>query len=297
MGGRGSEGLLPPWLLIRRVLAIMESRLQMHGRRLWWRSVFYAPPGFAKESDSRHVECNLALISHMQLAGLGERRFDKERAQYLGNELNLVGGMPLERQCANWHGWNGRWGEAFFSTGGSSSNFWNHYLFNSRHSIETPWWCPQRNQWIGHRPLGGCDTCVLPPNFALCCTSARMTGGPNTTFSRRSSTSTSGKAHCASTTTIPRWLSSSTSPMITTSTIAAVGPQRGRHRSGGTPSDPCRKRWRGGTLCGPPLPGNLGMAPPAAAGLRCALLPPTSPPGPLLRRDTAVIIGSSGAQP
>ena len=167
MGGRGSEGLLPPWLLIRRVLAIMESRLQMHGRRLWWRSVFYAPPGFAKESDSRHVECNLALISHMQLAGLGERRFDKERAQYLGNELNLVGGMPLERQCANWHGWNGRWGEAFFSTGGSSSNFWNHYLFNSRHSIETPWWCPQRNQWIGHRPLGGCDTCVLPPNFAL----------------------------------------------------------------------------------------------------------------------------------
>ena len=167
MGGRGSEGLLPPWLLIRRVLAIMESRLQMHGRRLWWRSVFYAPPGFAKESDSRHVECNLALISHMQLAGLGERRFDKERAQYLGNELNLVGGMPLERQRANWHGWNGRWGEAFFSTGGSSSNFWNHYLFNSRHSIETPWWCPQRNQWIGHRPLGGCDTCVLPPNFAL----------------------------------------------------------------------------------------------------------------------------------
>ena len=130
-----------------------------------------------------------------------------------------------------------------------------------------------------------------------CRTSARMTGGPNTTFSRRSSTSTSGKAHCASTTTIPRWLSSSTSPMITTSTIAAVGPQRGRHRSGGTPSDPCRKRWRGGTLCGPPLPGNLGMAPPAAAGLRCALLPPTSPPGPLLRRDTAVIIGSSGAQP
>ncbi|EOD41963.1 hypothetical protein EMIHUDRAFT_95150 [Emiliania huxleyi CCMP1516] len=98
MGGRGSEGLLPPWLLIRRVLAIMESRLQMHGRRLWWRSVFYAPPGFAKEPDSRHVECNLALISHMQLAGLGERRFDKERAQYLGNELNLVGGMPLERQ-------------------------------------------------------------------------------------------------------------------------------------------------------------------------------------------------------
>ena len=75
--------------------------------------------------------------------------------------------MPLERQRANWHGWNGRWGEAFFSTGGSSSNFWNHYLFNSRHSIETPWWCPQRNQWIGHRPLGGCDTCVLPPNFAL----------------------------------------------------------------------------------------------------------------------------------
>ena len=43
-----------------------------------------------------------------------------------------------------------------------------------------------------------------------------MTGGPNTTFSRRSSTSTSGKAHCASTTTIPRWLSSSTcSPTIT----------------------------------------------------------------------------------
>lgn len=36
----------------------------------------------------------------MQLAGLGERRFDKERAQYLGNELNLVGGMPLERQRA-----------------------------------------------------------------------------------------------------------------------------------------------------------------------------------------------------
>lgn len=148
---------LPPWLLIRRVLQILESRLNMHGRRLWWRSVFYAPPGFATESDSRVHPTNAALIAHMRLAGLGERVFTPARLQLLGKELALLGGLPLERTFVNFNGWMG--GRTWYASGHRFGP--GHPLM---HQLPTPWWCPQRNAWVGQ---GCCSTCVLPPNFVL----------------------------------------------------------------------------------------------------------------------------------
>jgi len=143
---------LPSWMLIRRTLQIMEARLETHGRQIWWRSVFHAPRGFAYESDSRQIVTNQALISHMRLAGLGERFVRQDRLAELQAELELVAGSPLERQRNNFHGWLGK-----------RSDFWSSYLWLGRN---TPWWCPQRNVWIARQ---SCSTCVLPPNFTLPC--------------------------------------------------------------------------------------------------------------------------------
>ena len=152
--GDGGQPLgFPPWMLIKRVLSLLEAQFDMHGRRLWWRSVFYPPPGFSEASDSRPHAYNTALISHMRLAGLGEATtYTTERAQHLGPTLRAIAGLPLERPCFNFTGSLDRCG---FSCGHDSP----------KHAV---WWCPQRNAWIGDDCLShGCSVCVLPHGWSL----------------------------------------------------------------------------------------------------------------------------------
>lgn len=159
-----NELSLPPWLLIRRVLQILETHLALPlgGRRLWWRSVFYAPPGFASESDSRVHPTNAALISHMRLAGLGECLFTPRRFELLGKELARLGGLPLERASINHTGWMGV--RTWYASASSREFGPKHPIMSASSQRPTPWWCPQRNVWCGQ---GCCATCVLPPNFVL----------------------------------------------------------------------------------------------------------------------------------
>ena len=95
-----------PSIIISRVLSALEERLDMHGRRLWWRSIFYAPPGFSKISTTLPHPRNVALIAHMRLAAVGETGLlAEDRVQLLGRELRLLSGLPLERQSCVFNMW------------------------------------------------------------------------------------------------------------------------------------------------------------------------------------------------